>query len=172
LRSRTDTAERTVTDLACSSSSVAGQIQLILVNNCNYSVWPSTLGNAGHLTPKDGGFHCMGKWGAPPASVVEMTFGTAPLLRNEPADVTACCPAEFEVRRGRRVVGCKSACLSLKADEYCCTGRYGSPTSCQPTRLSHLFKSHMPSCLQLRLRRPVELEEVPRVALPHHLLPT
>ncbi|RWW58998.1 hypothetical protein BHE74_00034098, partial [Ensete ventricosum] len=39
------------------SLSFVGQIQLILVNNCNYSVWPGTLGNAGHLTPKDGGFH-------------------------------------------------------------------------------------------------------------------
>ncbi|RWV77345.1 hypothetical protein GW17_00061842, partial [Ensete ventricosum] len=216
LRSRTDTAERTVTDLACSSSSVVGQIQLILVNNCNYSVWPGTLRNAGHLTPKDGGFHlarfeeavydvpegwsgriwgrtgccfdehgggycdtgdcgrrlhCMGKWGAPPASVVEMTFGTAPLLRHEPgggiqpsADVTACCPAEFEVRRGRRVVGCKSACLALKADGYCCIGRYGSPTSCHPTRLSHLFKSICPRAYSYAFDDPSSLKKCRAVA--------
>ncbi|XP_009404587.2 thaumatin-like protein isoform X1 [Musa acuminata AAA Group] len=219
----------------CSLTSVsfAGQIQLILVNNCNYSVWPGTLGNAGHLTPKDGGFHlarfeeavidvpegwsgriwgrtgccfdehgggycdtgdcgrrlhCMGKSGAPPASVVEMTLGTAAsslhfydvsLVEgfNLPvtmapvgggigcgvagceADVTACCPAEFEVRRGRRVVGCKSACLALKADEYCCTGRYGSPTSCKPTRFSHLFKSICPRAYSYAFDDPTSLKK-------------
>lgn len=32
-------------------------IQLILVNNCNESIWPGILGGAGQHTPKDGGFH-------------------------------------------------------------------------------------------------------------------
>ncbi|OIW04067.1 hypothetical protein TanjilG_00627 [Lupinus angustifolius] len=37
-------------------------IQLILVNNCKESVWPGTLGSAGHPSPKDGGFHlCSGE---------------------------------------------------------------------------------------------------------------
>lgn len=31
--------------------------QLILVNNCKESVWPGILGNEGHPSPKDGGFH-------------------------------------------------------------------------------------------------------------------
>ncbi|KAF2288653.1 hypothetical protein GH714_009985 [Hevea brasiliensis] len=31
--------------------------QLIIVNNCNESIWPGVLGGAGHQTPKDGGFH-------------------------------------------------------------------------------------------------------------------
>ncbi|XP_030529021.1 thaumatin-like protein [Rhodamnia argentea] len=30
--------------------------QLILVNNCNHTIWPATLGGAGHATPRDGGF--------------------------------------------------------------------------------------------------------------------
>ncbi|EPS64190.1 hypothetical protein M569_10590, partial [Genlisea aurea] len=30
--------------------------QLILVNNCNDTVWPGILGGAGHSTPRDGGF--------------------------------------------------------------------------------------------------------------------
>ncbi|XP_010047901.2 thaumatin-like protein [Eucalyptus grandis] len=30
--------------------------QLIMVNNCNQTVWPATLGGAGHMTPHDGGF--------------------------------------------------------------------------------------------------------------------
>ncbi|KAM1126089.1 thaumatin-like protein [Malus sylvestris] len=31
--------------------------QLIIVNNCKESIWPGILGNAGHTTPQDGGFH-------------------------------------------------------------------------------------------------------------------
>ncbi|CAL5389697.1 unnamed protein product [Camellia sinensis] len=31
--------------------------QLIVVNNCNESIWPALLGGTGHPTPKDGGFH-------------------------------------------------------------------------------------------------------------------
>ncbi|KAJ8899716.1 hypothetical protein K2173_019415 [Erythroxylum novogranatense] len=31
--------------------------QLIIVNNCNESIWPGLLGSAGGPTPKDGGFH-------------------------------------------------------------------------------------------------------------------
>ncbi|XVE99597.1 hypothetical protein REPUB_Repub03eG0214000 [Reevesia pubescens] len=31
--------------------------QLILVNNCQESIWPGILGSAGHETPRDGGFH-------------------------------------------------------------------------------------------------------------------
>ncbi|KAJ9180692.1 hypothetical protein P3X46_008905 [Hevea brasiliensis] len=41
--------------LASSSSAIGGQ--LIIVNNCNESIWPGVLGGAGHQTPKDGGFH-------------------------------------------------------------------------------------------------------------------
>jgi len=36
---------------------VADGAQLILVNNCNESVWPGILGGGGQPTPKDGGFH-------------------------------------------------------------------------------------------------------------------
>lgn len=37
--------------------SVSDKIQLIMVNNCNYSVWPGTLGSSGQQTPGNGGFH-------------------------------------------------------------------------------------------------------------------
>ncbi|KAG5081273.1 hypothetical protein AAZX31_02G233900 [Glycine max] len=40
---------------------LTGGTQLILVNNCQESVWPGILGSGGHPTPKDGGFHlCSG----------------------------------------------------------------------------------------------------------------
>ncbi|WOL01990.1 hypothetical protein Cni_G10709 [Canna indica] len=210
---------------------VTDQIQLILVNNCNYSVWPGTLGNAGHLTPKDGGFHlaafeesvfdvpngwsgriwgrkgccfneqgvgscdtgdcggrlrCMGKWGTPPATVVEMTFGTnvsplhfydvslvdgfnvpvtmAPVgggvgcgVAGCEVDLNICCPSKLEVQREGRVVGCKSACLALKSDKYCCTGEYSSPKSCRPTLFSHLFKSLCPHAYSYAFDDPTSL---------------
>ncbi|KAJ6407851.1 hypothetical protein OIU84_011207 [Salix udensis] len=41
--------------LFASFSTTNGE-QLILVNNCNESLWPGVLGGAGHSTPKDGGF--------------------------------------------------------------------------------------------------------------------
>lgn len=37
--------------------SVSNGIQLIIVNNCKESVWPGILGNGGHQTPNNGGFH-------------------------------------------------------------------------------------------------------------------
>ncbi|KAL6654465.1 hypothetical protein ACP70R_007930 [Stipagrostis hirtigluma subsp. patula] len=191
-------------------------IQLIVVNNCNESVWPGLLGTAGHPTPEYGGFHlapgdeaafevplgwsgrvwprrgctfdargrggcatgdcagllrCSGRAGAPPATVVEMTLGTArsPLHFydvslvdgfNAPASVTpvgggagcgvggcgadlnACCPSALEVRDAEgRVAGCRSACRAMGGDRYCCTGEYASPERCKPSRV---FKAVCP----------------------------
>lgn len=197
---------------------VAGGIELILVNNCNESVWPAILGGAGHHSPEGGGFRlatgeeavfpvpsgwsgriwgrqgccfddkgkgycetgdcagllkCGGTGGDPPATVVEMTFGTAKSALhyydvslvdgfNLPVamvpvgggvgcgsaacevDLNVCCPSRFEVRKGGRVVGCRSACQALKTDKYCCTGEFASPKSCRPTLFSTLFKSLCP----------------------------
>jgi Thaumatin family len=45
-------------------------------------------------------------------------------------DLNVCCPSRFEVKsRYGMVVGCKSACLALRTDKYCCTSLYGSLTS-------------------------------------------
>ncbi|XP_058099332.1 thaumatin-like protein [Magnolia sinica] len=200
------------------SISFSNGTQLILVNNCNQSVWPGILGGAGHDTPEDGGFHlstgeevvlnvpngwsgriwgrqgccfdnngkgscetgdcagllhCKGMGGVPPATVVEMTFGTSKSALhyydvslvdgfNLPVamipvsggvgcgvaacetDLNICCPSMFEVRRNGKVVGCKSACLAFKSAKYCCTGDYASPKSCKPTLFSHLFKAICP----------------------------
>ncbi|XP_077244049.1 thaumatin-like protein isoform X2 [Tasmannia lanceolata] len=117
--------------------------------------------------------NCKGMGGTPPATVVEMTFGTSksPLHYydvslvdgfNLPvsmtpvgggigcgvaaceSDLNVCCPSMLEVKRGGRVVGCKSACLALKSAKYCCTGDYSSPKSCKPTLFAHLFKAICP----------------------------
>ncbi|GAB2226862.1 hypothetical protein Droror1_Dr00008657 [Drosera rotundifolia] len=120
-----------------------------------------------------GQLHCDGLGGTPPATVVEMTFGssTSPLhfydvslvdgfnlpVSMKPVgggvgcgvasceeDLNVCCPSALEVRRGGRVVGCKSACLAMQSTKYCCTGEYSSPQTCKPTVFSKLFKAVCP----------------------------
>ncbi|KAJ8766022.1 hypothetical protein K2173_020538 [Erythroxylum novogranatense] len=193
--------------------------QLIIANNCNESIWPGILGNAGHVTPNEGGFHlgsgeqttiqvpklwsgriwarqacffdkntgkgscqtggcagllhCRGLGGTPPATLVEMTFGTSKSALhyydvslvdgfNIPVsmvpigggsgcgvaacktNLNACCPYSLIVKRRGKVVGCKSACLAAKTDRYCCTGKFSSPESCKPTAFTQMFKAVCP----------------------------
>ncbi|MQL97822.1 hypothetical protein Taro_030516 [Colocasia esculenta] len=213
-----------VVGLCVPTSLSCGSTRIVIVNNCNESVWPAVLGVAGHPTPMHGGFHlgaaeaasfeapcgwsgrvwgrrgccfdkagrgscetgdcdgllrCRGAGGAPPATVVEMTLGTArsPLHYydvslvdgfNLPVsvvpvgvprggaaaacgaaacevDLNACCPSRFEAKgRDGRVAGCKSACMALGTDKYCCRGEYGSPARCRATLFSILFKAVCP----------------------------
>ncbi|KAK3009484.1 hypothetical protein RJ639_015445 [Escallonia herrerae] len=89
-----------------------------------------------------GFLHCQGKGGIPPATVVEMTLGsaTSPLhfydvslvdgfnlpvsmapvgggigcgMAACEVDLNVCCPSALEVKVGGKVVGCKSACLAM-----------------------------------------------------------
>ncbi|PIA54682.1 hypothetical protein AQUCO_00900920v1 [Aquilegia coerulea] len=200
------------------SLTLSNGTQLIIVNNCNESIWPGILGSAGHPSPLDGGFHlnnneevvidvpdkwsgrlwgrqgccfdqngkgtcdtgdcagllnCRGTGGAPPTTVVEMTLGSSnsPLHYydvslvdgfNLPVsmlpvgggvgcgiaacevNLNICCPSSLEVKRGGKVVGCKSACLATNAPKYCCTGEYANPKTCKPTIFAHLFKAICP----------------------------
>ncbi|KAG8090355.1 hypothetical protein GUJ93_ZPchr0011g28299 [Zizania palustris] len=121
-----------------------------------------------------GVLRCGGAAGATPATVVEMTLGTAASAMhfydvslvdgfNAPvsmapvgggvgcgvaacgADLNVCCPAALEVRdREGRVAGCRSACRAIGGDRYCCTGEYGSATACRPSMFAHLFKAICP----------------------------
>ncbi|CAM8973348.1 hypothetical protein QQ045_030908 [Rhodiola kirilowii] len=201
------------------SVSITNGVQLIIVNNCQESIWPAILGGAGQASPRDGGFvlssgeevvldvpdkwsgrlwgrqgcsfdpnsnkgkcetgdcggqlSCKGAGGAPPATVVEMTLGSSasPLhfydvslvdgfnlpVSMKPigggvgcgvaacdVDLNVCCPSALEVKVGGRVVGCKSACLAMQSDKYCCTGEFANPQSCKPTLFAHLFKAICP----------------------------
>ncbi|XP_020591048.1 thaumatin-like protein [Phalaenopsis equestris] len=207
------------------------EVQLIVVNNCNSSIWPGTQGSAGNISPQNGGFHlgvgeemafyvpngwsgriwgrqgccfdeqgkgfcqtgdcsgllyCKGSAGMPPVTVVEMTFGTpqSPLHYydvslvdgfNLPVtmapvgggvgcgtagcevNLNVCCPSKFEVRMEGKIVGCKSACLALQTDKYCCTGEFGSPMTCKPTLFSHLFKAICPRAYSFAYDDPTSL---------------
>ncbi|KAG6484709.1 pathogenesis-related thaumatin-like protein 3.5 [Zingiber officinale] len=63
------------------------------------------------------------------------------------ADLNAQCPAELRMAAepGGETVACKSACDAFGSPEYCCTGAFGSPATCRPTRYSQLFKAACPA---------------------------
>ncbi|CAN8292319.1 unnamed protein product [Cochlearia groenlandica] len=66
-------------------------------------------------------------------------------------DLNGKCPSELRVNSvggdGKEAVaiGCKSACESFQKPEYCCSGAYGSPDTCEPSSYSRIFKSACPS---------------------------
>ncbi|KAK9290131.1 hypothetical protein L1049_008297 [Liquidambar formosana] len=62
-----------------------------------------------------------------------------------PANVNAVCPPKLAVKRSDgAVISCKSACLAINLPQYCCTGSFGSPDTCSPTKYSKVFKRHCP----------------------------
>ncbi|XP_051113150.1 thaumatin-like protein [Andrographis paniculata] len=118
-----------------------------------------------------GALLCNGLGGTPPATLAEITLGgdrdfydvslvdgfnlgiaivpiwgsggkcgVAGCMR----DLNRICPAGLQVRSGRAVVGCKSACLAFKSPRYCCTGSFGTPQSCKPTLYSWIVKAACP----------------------------
>ncbi|GER47926.1 pathogenesis-related thaumatin superfamily protein [Striga asiatica] len=62
------------------------------------------------------------------------------------ADVNGGCPPELQVvDGGGAVVACRSACAAFGAPEFCCTGEFGTPAACTPTKYSEMFKSACPT---------------------------
>ncbi|MBA0653340.1 hypothetical protein Goklo_020528, partial [Gossypium klotzschianum] len=61
------------------------------------------------------------------------------------ADLNGDCPSELKVVNGNETVACKSACSALGEPQYCCSGEYGSPATCQPTSYSQFFKTACPT---------------------------
>nr|UPH74557.1 thaumatin-like protein [Allium sativum]UPH74558.1 thaumatin-like protein [Allium sativum] len=56
-------------------------------------------------------------------------------------DLNQRCPSELRTSNGD---ACKSACEAFGKPEYCCNGEFGSPTTCQPTFYSEMFKMACP----------------------------
>ncbi|CAK9178406.1 unnamed protein product [Ilex paraguariensis] len=56
-------------------------------------------------------------------------------------DLNRMCPNELRVGDGG---ACKSACEAFGSPEYCCSGAYGSPSTCRPSVYSEIFKSACP----------------------------
>ncbi|KAH7284977.1 hypothetical protein KP509_33G005100 [Ceratopteris richardii] len=70
------------------------------------------------------------------------------------ADLNLNCPSDLQVLAdatnnsihiaGSTVVGCKSACEAFQSAQYCCTGAYANPNTCQASSYSELFKQACP----------------------------
>lgn len=114
-----------------------------------------------------GQVECNGYGAAPPATLAEFTLGSGgqdfydvslvdgynlPMIVEGSGGSGACastgcvtdlnsrCPAELKVEGG----ACRSACEAFGKPEYCCSGAYGSPTTCKPSVYSQVFKSACP----------------------------
>ncbi|ERN11698.1 thaumatin-like protein [Amborella trichopoda] len=120
------------------------------------------------------GLQCTGTGGAPPASLAEFTLNAPvdfydvslvdgynipvsifPSLTAKGSaechavqcvgDLNKRCPKALQMVQGGRLVGCKSACLAFGTPEYCCTGAYASPSTCQASRYAKAFKAACPT---------------------------
>ncbi|KAJ7953133.1 Thaumatin [Quillaja saponaria] len=115
-----------------------------------------------------GQVECNGAGATPPATLAEFTLGSGsqdyydvslvdgynlPMVvegngGSGPCASTGCvtdlnrgCPSELRVDGGD---ACKSACEAFGKPEYCCSGAYSSPSTCQPSMYSQVFKSACP----------------------------
>ncbi|KAG5048000.1 hypothetical protein JHK85_009103 [Glycine max] len=61
-------------------------------------------------------------------------------------DLNSACPSELRITSvdGKQSVACKSACEAFGSPQYCCSGAYGSPTTCKPSPYSQIFKNACP----------------------------
>ncbi|MCO5569896.1 hypothetical protein L7F22_023610 [Adiantum nelumboides] len=59
-------------------------------------------------------------------------------------DVNFICLTMLQVKNGAIIIACKSAYATLANPEFCCTGAFATPQTCQPTDYLHLFKARCP----------------------------
>ncbi|XP_020596106.1 pathogenesis-related protein 5-like isoform X1 [Phalaenopsis equestris] len=81
----------------------------------------------------------------------------APRVRYGTCNFTSCttdlnsdCPKELQVvdvdENGEGgVVACRSACDAFGLDQYCCSGKFASPSTCKPSNYSSIFKNACPN---------------------------
>ncbi|KAJ4761360.1 hypothetical protein LUZ62_026409 [Rhynchospora pubera] len=119
-----------------------------------------------------GRLECQGAGALPPATLFEVTLGKGtdedfydvslvdgynlpvvviPRVQHGTCNATGCiadlnqaCPKELQVDCGEGVIACRSACEAFGRDEFCCSGQYGNPSTCRPTRYSAVFKAACP----------------------------
>ncbi|CBI19884.3 hypothetical protein VitviT2T_027897 [Vitis vinifera] len=116
-----------------------------------------------------GQVECNGAGAIPPATLAEFTIGSGsqqdfydvslvdgynlPMIVEASGGTGSCastgcvndlnqqCPAELKANEGQ---ACNSACGAFAKPEYCCSGAYGSPTTCKPSVYSEIFKTACP----------------------------
>uniref|UniRef100_J3MZK2 Thaumatin-like protein n=1 Tax=Oryza brachyantha TaxID=4533 RepID=J3MZK2_ORYBR len=103
-----------VTFLLTSLSRAALCATFTLTNSCGYTVWPGLLSSAG----------------SPPLATTGFALA----------------PGESRAVAGADGAGiaCKSACEAFGTPEYCCSGAFGRPATCQPSAYSQFFKNACP----------------------------
>nr|XP_018679281.1 PREDICTED: thaumatin-like protein 1b isoform X1 [Musa acuminata subsp. malaccensis] len=136
----------------CSASAVGGG-----------GAWSCATGDCG-----SGQVECNGAGAAPPATLAEFTLAPSSAGRdfydvslvdgyNLPmvvaasagacaatgcvVDLNRMCPAELRAAEGE---ACRSACEAFGTPEYCCSGAFASPATCQPSAYSQMFKAACP----------------------------
>ncbi|XP_021725735.1 pathogenesis-related protein 5-like [Chenopodium quinoa] len=63
------------------------------------------------------------------------------------SDLNMGCPKELQVMGedgAEGVIACKSACEAFGLAQYCCSGQFANPTTCQPSYYSRVFKRACP----------------------------
>ncbi|THU73455.1 hypothetical protein C4D60_Mb04t23030 [Musa balbisiana] len=135
----------------CSASAVGG------------GAWSCATGDCG-----SGQVECNGAGAAPPATLAEFTLAPSsagrdfydvslvdgynlPMVVEASAgacaatgcvvDLNRMCPAELRAAGGE---ACRSACEAFGTPEYCCSGAFASPATCQPSAYSQMFKEACP----------------------------
>lgn len=135
--------------------------------DCNFDGSGRGVCNTGDCG--SGEIECNGAGAAPPATLAEFTLGSG----NSPdfydvslvdgynlamivegtggtgacgstgcvTDLNRQCPLELRAEKGG---ACRSACEKFGTPEYCCSGAYGSPATCKPSKYSEIFKSACP----------------------------
>ncbi|KAL4569042.1 hypothetical protein LXL04_024669 [Taraxacum kok-saghyz] len=135
---------------------------------CNFD--SSGHGSCATADCGSGEMQCNGAGATPPATLAEFTLGSVSTTQDfydvslvdgynlqmivevsggsGDCRTTGCvddlnrrCPSELRVEGGG---GCRSACEAFGTPEYCCKGDFGSPSSCQPTAYSEVFKAACP----------------------------
>ncbi|KMZ65263.1 Pathogenesis-related thaumatin-like protein [Zostera marina] len=116
-----------------------------------------------------GTLECSGAGANPPATLAEFTLGknggkdfydvslvdgyNLPMVVDVTSTIDEClstgcsvdlnrvCPVKLRVRNGD---ACRSACEAFGRPEYCCSGVFSNPNTCQPSVYSRMFKSACP----------------------------
>ncbi|KDP36624.1 hypothetical protein JCGZ_08440 [Jatropha curcas] len=135
---------------------------------------PSGKFNCATANCGTGQVQCNGVAGSPPASLVEFSIapnngrdfydvslvdgfnlpisvtpqGSAGAGESKstgcPVNLNPHCPPELAVTGVGGVIACKSACVAFNQPQYCCTGEFGTPEKCLPTKYSLIFKQQCP----------------------------
>ncbi|KAM0840773.1 hypothetical protein ACQ4PT_059428 [Festuca glaucescens] len=94
--------------------------------------------------------------GAGAATASSSTGGPKCVATGCLVDLNDACPADLKVASSTSPAGtsgaagvgptmaCKSACEAFGSPQYCCSGAFGSPSTCRPSTYSQFFKSACP----------------------------